>query len=159
MNATENATQRGVNPYALGGMGGERSNAATPTPIDARANGLDGDVLDQLLKGRWQEGHRTGREDGMLQAQQAYAPIFDDGFLRGHEVGGAETGYALRAVLLPIVQRAVATLEAVRGKTGSQEIRDLVDPQITKLHEVLDREVGRDQRVAEGMAGQEPKSA
>lgn len=152
-----NATQLGLNPYAHPNThaGNKAMEMMADTKVDARATGLDGDILDQVMKGRWQEGFETGYEDGMLRAQQSYGPIFDDGFQRGANYGARAEGAQIHSVLLPMIERLGALLAEVRGMTGSGKIRAAIDAELPVVRGLLNREIGRYQDQAQA-AGEPP---
>lgn len=145
---TGSATARGLNPFAPGRLLNDSGGpSATKTSnlsevYDGRAKGVDGDLLDAMLKGRWQEGYGTGYDDGHTAARQSYQQIFDDGFSTGLGAGANEAATELTSRLLPVLQNAGATLADIAGKTGSAAIKEVANAQIAAIREVLDQEVG-----------------
>lgn len=141
------ASTLGVNPYSPGGIGDPtfRAAGASPAPgpvLDPRAVGLDGDVLDQLLKGRWQEGWATGHRDGIERAQGNYPGIFDEGFDKGAETGYQEARAELFSGLIPLLQETGADLATIAGETGSKKIKDVAVARIDRLKDTLEQMVG-----------------
>lgn len=119
------ATELNINPYAPGQIGSVATPAhAEQAVLDPRAPGLDGDILDQLLKGRWQEGHETGYNDGHAAARQRYAPIFDEGYGVGRATGEQSTRAQMAQLLVPAFQRQLETFAAIKETTGSAAIKD-----------------------------------
>lgn len=138
------ATTRGVNPYAPGRMpavaaaSGDSSNPYRPD-----AKGLDGDLLDAMIKGRWEEGREVGYGEGHRAAAQSFQGIYDDGFRAGHTTGFREADLALSAELLPALETSAQTLITIAEKTGSQAIKDVANAMIARIKPVLDSHVGR----------------
>jgi len=143
---TANATERGVNPFNPSHRGGMEAGVAmsdAPDPYDPRAKGVDGDMLDAMMKGRWQEGWQAGDADGRSAASQRYAPIYDDGFNAGFAAGAAEQSAQMASLLLPLLQQAGGTLAAIAGKTGSAAIKEVCKAQIAQIRDALDHHVGQ----------------
>lgn len=138
-----NATERGVNPYRPNHIGATEGNGPVPDPYDARAKGVDGDMLDAMMKGRWQEGYAVGDADGRNAMRQRFPEIYDDGFNSGLATGVAEESARMASVFLPLLQEAGSTLAAVAGKTGSAEIKELCNGRIAEIAALLDEQVGR----------------
>lgn len=153
------ASEAGLNPYAPGGIGDESVRAGGDPALDPRAPGLDGDILDQLLKGRWQEGHETGYEDGHAAARQRYAPIFDDGFDQGQNNGLLAARAQIASGTGVLIGYTQKVLIDIAGKTGSDEVKALVQEGLENVQIIIERIAGvADQATDEATAGQE-KSA
>lgn len=138
-----NATERGVNPFRPDHLGARDNSAGASSPYDPRAKGVDGDMLDAMMKGRWQEGYAVGDADGRNAMRQRFPEIYDDGFSSGLATGVAEESARMASVFLPLLQQAGSTLAAVAGKTGSAEIKELCNGRIAEIAALLDEQVGR----------------
>lgn len=136
-----NATERGTNPYSS--FESAQKSTSEAGPYDPRAKGVDGDMLDAMMKGRWQEGWQSGEADGRTAASRRFPGIFDDGFSAGLATGVAEESARMASVFLPLLQEAGWALAAVAGKTGSAEIKELCNGRIAQIAAVLDEQVGR----------------
>ena len=149
----QTATDRGVNPYRPDGIGAgaAMTDNAPASPYDPRAKGLDGDMVDAMMKGRWQEGHDTGVVEGRSLAARRYPDVYDDGFATGLATGAQEAAARLASELLPLLQQAGSTLHTVAGKTGSEEIKNLANAQLEGLRLALETHVGR---YTDNVAGQ-----
>lgn len=133
------ATQLGLNPFDAGESGAMK---ATKSPYDPRAKGLDGDMLDAMAKGRWQEGYGTGYDDGASDASSSYEQIYNDGFAAGRMQGQTEATAHLAAQLLPILQECGGAFSKISEKTGSAEIRAVCNEVVPRIRELLERHVG-----------------
>lgn len=136
------ATQRGCNPYApdrMAGMG--KGGGSDPYRPDAK--GIDGDLLDAMIKGRWEEGREVGAREGHARAAASFQGIYDDGFRAGHTTGFQEADLAFSAEVLPVLEHSAQTLIKIAEKTGSQAIKDLANGMVARVKPVLDSHVGR----------------
>lgn len=140
--STQSATERGVNPFDQAKTFAVNEDGGAGHSYDARAKGIDGDMLDAMMKGRWEEGHATGYQDGHQAARLSYPQIYDDGFAAGHQTGVQETGTALASRLLPLIEACGQAFLRISEKTGSAEIKAIVEGLIPQIRETLDREVG-----------------
>ena len=164
---TGSATARGLNPFTPSEIGAAKAVAGPQGSLrdvyDGRAKGIDGDLLDAMLKGRWQEGYSTGYDDGHAAARKSYQQIFDDGFSSGLGAGANEAATELASRLLPVLQNAGAAFADIAGKTGSEEIKALANDRLSAIREVLDQEVGQHtedrQRAREEELGGQPINA
>jgi hypothetical protein len=147
----ETASQRGLNPFDNGKRMAMESTGASP--YDARARGVDGDMLDAMLKGRWQEGHKVGFEDGHASARSQYPRIYDDAFGAGQAVGASEAATELSSRVGPVLQRAGSSFagiaDQVRAVAGDREYSDaekeileLCADRLKEVGELLDGIVG-----------------
>lgn len=137
------ASQRGVNPYAQDRMNAVASAGASSSPYRSDAKGLDGDLIDAMMKGRWEEGRKVGAAEGHARAAASFQGVFDDGFRAGHTTGFQEADLAFSAEVLPVLQHTGAVLVEIAEKTGSEAIRDLANQQIARIKPILDSHVGR----------------
>lgn len=138
------ATTRGVNPYAPDRMGGVKTMAGEESsPYRRDAKGIDGDLLDAMMKGRWEEGRKRGQVEGHRAAAASFQGIYDDGFRAGHTTGFQEADLAFSAEVLPVLQEAASALAEIAEKTGSQAIKELAWRTIATAKPVLDSHVGR----------------
>lgn len=135
-----NATERGLNPYQPGQIGGYSDE--TESPYDPRAVGLNGDTLDAMMKARWQEGYNTGKYDGVSATRRRFAGIYDEAFAAGESTGSSEEGARLGSLYLPLLQQIGATLAGISEKTGSQEIKDICSAEVERIRTVLERQIG-----------------
>lgn len=140
-----NASDRGVNPYVAkrGAMSKLTAPPALEAPYPAEAKGLDGDILDSILKARWREGKELGEKEGRALAAAQYQHVFDDGFMAGRQAGFAEADLTFSRQLVPRLQTAASTFAEIGQATGSQKIKELCGLQLQALRPVLDLYVGR----------------
>lgn len=136
------ASSLGMNPYDYAGKTMTAVNGPS-SPYDARAKGLDGDLLDANMKARWQEGFDTGRVEGQQVAASRYGVIYDEAFAAGAQLGSSRAIASIAAEVVPVLQQVGNTLVQVQGKTGSQAVKDLCGAQIEALQAVLEAQVGR----------------
>lgn len=86
---------------------------------EPRAKGLDGDLLDSLLKSRMVEGMRMGHAEGYQDASRRYPDIFDEGYRagvgQGIDIGCAQMG-ELAEPMMKAFGRAQAQLIGIAAK-------------------------------------------
>lgn len=116
------------NPYGSAGRQGGYSTYFDQGPqYDPRVNGLDGEALDALLKGRMEEGLRMGRDDGQKLAAGRYEAIYDEGY-RCAAGEFLEQGRALvLSALVPALQVAEAQLTILASKSRSKDTHERCD--------------------------------
>jgi hypothetical protein len=95
------------------------------TPHDRRAKGLDGDMLDSLLRSRMVEGMQLGHEDGYQAAAKAYANIYDEGWRLGRGEGYTQGYSAVMPLAVTTLEKAKELFDEIAAKTGSDEIKAL----------------------------------
>jgi hypothetical protein len=137
----ESATERGINPYLQSRTTGESDTAGGDLSkvYDPRAKGVDGDMLDAMMKGRWQEGHETGYEDGHQAARQRYPGIFDEGFRVGHKTGADEAAAEVFGATVPLLDQVAGALDRIIGLTGSEQIKEICENHLAGVRRVLER--------------------
>lgn len=146
---SQNATELGLNPFGSHDSGGSPMvQRGLADPYDPRAKGLDGDLLDAMVKGRWQEGYAVGVGDGRRAAEARYEAIFNEGFAAGRSMGATEEGARTRRELIPVLQSVAEVLAKTRMALeevdfdSDTEVRDRLDVSVRELVEVLERWVG-----------------
>lgn len=126
MNDQLSATDLGLNPYAPGGIGGERNMVAgnSERGADPRSEGLNGSTLDTLLRSRWMEGHGAGYDEGHAAARQRYVAIFDEAFAGGARYGGAFVSREILNLAAEPLQQIMHDLGEIEGRTSSEDIKE-----------------------------------
>lgn len=115
------------NPYGPGAPRASYSVYGGETHYDPRVNGLDGEALDALLKGRMEEGLRMGRDDGQKLAEGRYEAIYDEGY-RCAAGEFLEQGRSLVLnALVPALQVAEAQLTILASKSRNKDTRERCD--------------------------------
>jgi len=143
MNDQPTATQLGLNPFAPDGPSiTKTAGRDRHSPYDPRAKGLDGDMLDAMAKGRWQEGHDVGYVDGHRVATASYEEIYNEGFATGRMHGETGATARLASQLLPVLEHCGGAFATIAGKTGSKETEDVCAAMIPRIRDVLDRHIG-----------------
>ncbi len=98
---------------------------------DDAAVGLDGPLLDDLLKARMTEGIGVGRCRGIALAESRFPQIHDNGYASGYRAG-VENGYArcdsqLRPVIELLRRELMAAKRLTRGKVMEAKLVELIN--------------------------------
>lgn len=109
------------NPYRLPNVAPERDDE-----VEERrdASGLTGEHLDNLLRNAHVEGQRLGAQRTAEVARRTYPEVWDQGYEKGREDGARESEAACHATVSAMIPAVISRLYAIRGITGSEEVRD-----------------------------------
>lgn len=87
------------------------------------ADGITGEMLDQMLRTRHVEGQKLGRRQALEEARGQFAQIWDDAHTRGRQVGVADSTRATVQIVATPVSHAIAAILAAKGKSGSAAVK------------------------------------
>ncbi len=118
----ERAEKSTGNPYDEGRVGS--SEPFGPDTEERRdADGLTGEVLDQLLRTRHVEGQRLGRVRALEEARKNYSRIWDEAHDIGHQKGIAAANQAIVQLVSTPISHAIKSVLAAKGKSGSAAVK------------------------------------
>lgn len=98
-----------------------------PSPYDERIKGLDGEMLDAMIRGRGQEVLAIGHADGFKEAATRYASIFEEGYGTGQRDGAIMMHAQLSQACAESFVKAQTILAEIGMKTGSPKLRALAE--------------------------------
>ena len=125
MNASPTQDQSPIpNPYRGHAAPVVTGTQPKTSPLEDGTTGLDGDLIDSMLRTRQTEGRREGRNEALREAQQRFAEVYDQGYIAGFNEGTqARQGEVVR-VLGPNLTSALESLKVIHAATGSTSVRD-----------------------------------
>lgn len=132
---TEAPPGLGPNPY----LQAELKSPIGPesSPYDGRLKGLDGDLLDAMIRGRAQEALHIGHADGFKEASVQYARVYEEGYSTGHRDGAIKQHGELANKCAGHIVKVQAILSLLASTSRSDKRRARIEEGIAAIADVI----------------------